>query len=247
MTSKKVVILAAGRGSRLGSLTEYVPKALLQIGNSSCFESQIQIYESLDFNDINVITGFQRESFGQFSQIREIYNPHWEVSNMLTSLIMSFENGCSQINIISYGDIVFEKAAVAKLMASSHKISLLYDVNFLDYWNERTNDPISDLEELLMEPDGKIKRIGGKPTNLETIEGQYMGLLKITTEGWQEIKQFIDSRRIQAVNKLSITEFLSAFIQNGGFVYGIPFDGKWCEIDTERDLIIAREKFSKKI
>ena len=245
MTNNKVVILAAGRGSRLGRLTENLPKALLQIGDSCCFESQIQIYEALGFNDINVITGFKRENFQKFSKIRKIYNPYWDVSNMLTSLIIGFENGYSLINVISYGDIVFEKAAVTKLMTSKHKISILYDINFLEYWNERTNNPISDLEELIMDPDGKIKKIGGKPTDLETIEGQYMGLLKVTAEGWQEIKEFIWNKRIQVVNKLSVTEFLSAFIQNGGSVYGVPFNGKWCEIDTERDLNIARKKFSK--
>ena len=51
----KIIILAAGRGSRLGVITDEIPKALVKIGNSSCLEQQLKIYHSIGYTNINVV------------------------------------------------------------------------------------------------------------------------------------------------------------------------------------------------
>jgi choline kinase len=244
MTNYRAIILAAGRGSRLGELTENMPKTLLPIGNSNCFESQIQIYKSLDFSEISVVTGYSGESFLRYKDINKIQNSNWANSNMLTSLLVGHADDKFEANIVSYGDIIFEQSAVKKIMDSPHEITILYDVNFLSYWNSRTSDPIQDLEDFQISTEGRILKIGTKPKLLNQIEGQYMGILKISVMGWQLISQFMDSEKIQIQNNLSITEFLSLFISKGMPVYGVPYDGKWSEIDTQDDLNLARKIFS---
>ena len=88
-----------------------------------------------------------------------------------------------------------------------------------------------------------IYDIGQKPLDLSEIEGQYMGILKITPNGWTELLNYLDQERITLINNLSMTEFLSGFISKGGKVYGIPFSGKWCEIDNYSDLVLANKLF----
>ena len=41
----KVIIIAAGSSTRLGNLTEEIPKGLLKINNKSILEIQIQQYK----------------------------------------------------------------------------------------------------------------------------------------------------------------------------------------------------------
>jgi choline kinase len=244
MSNFRALILAAGRGSRLGELTETMPKSLLPIGDSNCFESQIRIYKSLDFSEITVVTGYSGDSFLKYKDIKKIHNSNWANSNILTSLLVGHADDKFKSDIVSYGDIIFEQSAVKKIMDSPHEITILYDVNFLSYWNSRTSDPIQDLEDFQISAEGRVLKIGTKPKLLNQIEGQYMGILKISVKGWHLISQFMDSEKIQIQNNLSITEFLNLFISKGRPVYGIPYGGKWSEIDTQDDLNLARKIFS---
>jgi len=45
----KVIIIAAGTGSRLKPLTDNSPKAMLNVGNTTIIENQIKIYKSLGY------------------------------------------------------------------------------------------------------------------------------------------------------------------------------------------------------
>ena len=239
----KIIILAAGRGSRLGVITDEIPKALVKIGTSSCLEQQLKIYYSIGYTNINVVTGFQAHKFSKFKLINSVYNSNWNRSNMLTSLLIGLEKSNSRTTLISYGDIMFELDAIEAIENSISDISILYDTNFLEYWNLRNSNPLSDLESFKIHSDGLIYDIGQKPLDLSEIEGQYMGILKITPNGWTELLNYLDQERITLINNLSMTEFLSGFISKGGKVYGIPFSGKWCEIDNYSDLVLANKLF----
>ena len=54
----KVVILAAGRGTRLGSLTKTSPKCLLDIDDTNILSIQIKIFLKNNITEIYVVTGF---------------------------------------------------------------------------------------------------------------------------------------------------------------------------------------------
>ena len=60
---KKVIIIAAGKGSRLGNLTNDLPKTLLQINKKSILDHQIEIYHKSGITDINIIVGYQSHKF----------------------------------------------------------------------------------------------------------------------------------------------------------------------------------------
>lgn len=54
----QVVLLAAGLGSRLGALTEQLPKALIQVGGESLLRRAVQFAERLWPSEILVVGGF---------------------------------------------------------------------------------------------------------------------------------------------------------------------------------------------
>ena len=59
----KVIIIAAGSSTRLGNLTEEIPKGLLKINNKSILEIQIQQYKKKNISEIIIITGPHHEKF----------------------------------------------------------------------------------------------------------------------------------------------------------------------------------------
>ena len=58
-TPIKTIILGAGQGRRLLSLTENIPKCLLPISGKPIIERQIDALLAAGINEITVVTGFQ--------------------------------------------------------------------------------------------------------------------------------------------------------------------------------------------
>ena len=57
----KAVILAGGKGERLGSLTRRIPKPMLKIGNLPLLEHQINLLKKYGIKEIAMITGYLSE------------------------------------------------------------------------------------------------------------------------------------------------------------------------------------------
>ena len=92
-----VVLLAAGRGSRLGSLSDNVPKSLLPIGGKSCLERVLTEVVTF-FSDVVVVTGYRHEMVEEFIErrfgdsVRCIYNPVWERDTNIVSAQVGVES-----------------------------------------------------------------------------------------------------------------------------------------------------------
>jgi NDP-sugar pyrophosphorylase family protein len=57
-----VIILAAGRGSRMNSLTEDLPKCLLEVVGKPLLQHQINALKTAGITDLLIVTGYKRES-----------------------------------------------------------------------------------------------------------------------------------------------------------------------------------------
>ena len=143
--------------------------------------------------------------------------------------------------IISYSDIFYGLEAIELLKKAESDICILYDLNWLSQWRVRFEDPLSDAETFRIDSEGKILEIGDRPKTLQEIEGQYMGLLKITRKGWHVISSVLSEFDEVEIDKLSMTSLLNVLIQNNIDVVGIPFNGSWGEIDDAEDLKIQEQ------
>ncbi|MCK4539869.1 HAD-IIIA family hydrolase [Candidatus Parcubacteria bacterium] len=58
---KQAVILAGGKGTRLGNLTKKIPKPMIKIGGTPILEHQIRLLEKYNINNITILTGYKSE------------------------------------------------------------------------------------------------------------------------------------------------------------------------------------------
>jgi len=63
----KVVILAGGRGTRLGRVGEKIPKPMVKIGRYPILSHIVQIYRDQGFDDFIIATGYKRETIDQWA------------------------------------------------------------------------------------------------------------------------------------------------------------------------------------
>ena len=116
------IILAAGRGSRMGNLTKNKPKSFVNIGkNKKLIDKVIDNFSNSQLEKITIITGYKSKKFKQFNNIDRIKNKKWKTTNIFGSLIHADKILSKFECIISYADIYYEKEAITILKKSKKK------------------------------------------------------------------------------------------------------------------------------
>ncbi|MDF2565867.1 MAG: putative sugar nucleotidyltransferase, partial [Massilibacillus sp.] len=64
----QAIIMAAGKGSRLGEITNGKPKSFLEIKGKKLIEYNIQMLHKYGIHDITIVTGYQSEAFVELTQ-----------------------------------------------------------------------------------------------------------------------------------------------------------------------------------
>ena len=84
----KVIVLSAGRGSRIKKFTNSKPKCFIKINNKSIIERLLSTFEINKLNDISIITGYKSYLFKKF-KFKKILNKKWKNTNMVYSLFLA--------------------------------------------------------------------------------------------------------------------------------------------------------------
>jgi len=154
---------------------------------------------------------------------------------MVTSLLNASAWLEHETCIVSYSDIVYSSSAVRSLQATTGDIAISYDPNWLELWQLRFEQPLSDAESFRVS-NGLLFEIGAQPDSLDQVEGQYMGLLKITVEGWSQISGYMASLPMHEQKRLDMTSLLQRMLTQGKIINTVPIKDRWFEVDSVSDL-----------
>ncbi|MDA7720320.1 phosphocholine cytidylyltransferase family protein, partial [Alphaproteobacteria bacterium] len=173
----KAIILAAGRGTRLKSYCENKPKCLVEVDGATLLSRNISVLRNSDY-DVTVVGGYRASQISALG-VSTIVNELYESTNMVVSLFCA-EKILMHGALITYGDIVYSPKILSRLTNSPSDISVAVDKNWFAYWSNRMTNPLEDLESLQINENGDIIEIGSKASKFQEIEGQYIGLTKVT-------------------------------------------------------------------
>lgn len=230
------VILAAGRGSRLGTVTDVMPKGMVPLADRPLVEWQHAAMKAAGIPEVTVVTGYLGDMFSERG-FRTILNTDWDRGNMVSSLACALDEIPGPL-VVSYSDIVYSAESIRALLESSADLALTYDRQWLNLWSRRFDNPLADAETFRLDGNGMISEIGRKATTVAEIEGQFMGLLKLNTQGRIWIDDVFKANP-DARLSLDTTALLQNLIAAGRLPKGVPIDGGWCEIDNLDDLAVA--------
>lgn len=249
------IILAAGEGKRLKPLTDNTPKCLINLFGKSILERQIEVFRIYDINDISIVTGYCHDKI-TFQNIHYFRNKKYATTNMVETLFCA-KDALKNSTIVSYGDIIFEKNVLKKLIEATDDFCVVVDKDWYRYWKIRFEDPLSDAESLIVDDNGFIKNIGQKVTEAKQIMGQYIGLMKFQNNGIIFLKDFYEKAKKQAARgtnplnpklpfeKSYLTDLLQALISAGCKIKAIPISNGWLEIDTKHDYEVYNHLYAE--
>jgi L-glutamine-phosphate cytidylyltransferase len=231
----RAVILAAGRGSRLTGHTEDRPKCLVEIDGRSLLDRQVAALRAGGATEVAVVVGWRRDAFAR-GGLSWFVNEDWASTTMVDTLACAGSWLRTGPVLVSYGDIVYSAATVAALAAAGGPIAVAYDPDWLALWTQRFADPLDDAETFTLDGAGRITDIGGRPGSTAEVQGQYLGLLRITPAGWQEL-----CRARTAAARVDMTGLLRQVLAGGRApLAAVPVVGPWYEFDHPSDLDTGR-------
>jgi L-glutamine-phosphate cytidylyltransferase len=245
----KVIILAAGMGTRLGKYTEDLPKAMVNIFNKPLIESQIEILHSAGLTDISIVRGYAPDKF-QLKEVKYYNNNAFATTNMVESLmaaspeIEQAEDGV----LVCYGDIIFEKRLLETLINSNNEVSVLVDDDWQDYWQTRLSNWQNDIESLQYDDNDNIFELGNPNCSIEKANSRYIGLIKFSQEGCLKLLEIYDKNKEQYweskekwhhsknFQNAYMTCLLQELIDNKIEVKAVHVKHGWLEFDTAEDV-----------
>jgi choline kinase len=256
----KVIILAAGQGTRLRPLTDDRPKCMVEVNGKSIIERQLDTMHKCGIKneDISIVTGYRSDVLqNRFknSGINIIFNENFETTNMVCSLMCAKALMESEEDIIvSYGDIIYDETVFSKILGAKDDISVIVDDGWYEYWSERCENPLDDAETLMFDKDDFLLEIGQKTTELAKVQSQYIGLMRFKGKGLKAVLDLACEAERRSENgeslwrttrnysKMYMTDLLQGLIDEGNKLRAVHIQRGWFEIDDCDDLKVVERK-----
>lgn len=239
----KAVILAAGKGRRLGSLTEDIPKPMLPLqGNTPLLEMIIRGIRDAGIREFIIITGYLaytiRNYFGDGSHFG--ITPQYIVQGKLNGtggavgLVRSFV-GDSPF-LMSFGDILISPHNYQRLVHDyQNNPSTIIMVNEVD-------DPYKGSAVYFDRDTREISRIIEKPPKgTSTSKWNQAGISLFEPDVFEYLGRIDLSPR----GEYEIVDAIQLMISEQRTVRALPIEGFWSDIGTPEDVESVRRQFAE--
>ena len=251
----KSIIIAAGPAKRLRPLTDNLPKCMLKIDGKPIIQNTIELFRSHGINDISIVRGWKGEKIN-FSRTDYFENADFWNNNILHSLMCARAKMEEAIKtgedvVITYSDIWYSDSVVKKLLEDKHDIAAIVDIDWRDYYEGRTSHTISEAENVFMDQNKKMLKIG-KHIFTDKVpkhnQGEFIGLWKFTPKGIKIFLKHFDRlnsalkkdepfQNAKEWRKSYITDIFQEMIDKGEKVYCVLIKKNWKEFDTVQDFL----------
>ncbi len=255
MNSMRAIILAAGKGTRMKSMTQDLPKCMaIVFEGKTLLETQIETLRSVGIESISIVRGYCAEKIN-YPNIRYYYNDAYEKNNILESIFYAEKEIDGDV-IVSYSDIWYEADVVKRLCRSQKDIAIGVDIDWKDYYLGRKDHPITEAENVIFDSDNKVVKIGKISADREEVHGEFIGMMKLTKHGceifrrhYHRAKKIFDGKSFQRA-KIFQNAYLTDLLQDMADL-GVPIHceiigSAWKEIDTVEDFEKAVNAFKQK-
>lgn len=248
----KAIIVAAGRGRRLGPETAEIPKCMVEVGGRPILHRQLDALAAAGATDFVIVRGYLGHRIAAPGhRLRFVENPEWESNNILASLLFAAAE-MGEGFLFSYSDIVFAPGHARQVAASTGDIALVIDRLWHETYVGRVQHPVSEAELASLRATAAgpmVDRVGKTVVPAEAAIGEFIGLAKFSAaaaaalrELWRELVAAGLDRpfgRAARLRQAYLSDALNALADRGWSLAPVLVDGRWREIDTEEDLARA--------
>ncbi len=223
----KVLIMAAGVGSRISRHLQNQPKCCVDVDGKPLIKYTFELLNRKGITNIAIVTGYQEKYIHQALegfQYARFFNPFYRVANSISSAWFARDFLVGDDLLIMNGDVYMEDAILDALLHDPNSPVLLSD-------STRINDA-----DYRFQWQGNLLKKYGKQLSNEETTGEYVGIGKLSQQDVMLFRQQV----IDAVSSEDYgcwwEEVIYRSVETGREVYVHDIAGKfWAEVDYIED------------
>ena len=244
-TRTHVVVLAAGKGSRLRALGPDSPKWLLPVGDETIADRQLEGIAAAGGHvaSVTVLTGHAAVAIDRYLATQDVdastlFNDHYSDWNNWYSVLLALRHLPEDARVtFMNSDLYLEPSIVTGFLeaAATTEAEALIAV---DLERELTDESM----KVTQRADGTLERIGKVPS-MPSGDGEYIGILMARGS---VLRRFRDGLEAFEGVPESVNEWYEGSVRDTAaagadwLVWPVP-SGRWVEIDDDGDLAKALE------
>ncbi len=227
----QALILAAGRGKRLGPHIEDFPKCLLQVGGRSLLDHQLLMLAAAGIRDVCVITGYQHSAVERVCHGRAhvLNSSKWAETNSLYSFWLA-RNWVSRQLVVMNCDVLADQRVLSRLLESTSS-SFAFDSNSGD-----------DDEHMKVELSGNVLKSMSKTLDATKVHGENVGMLQFSASDARSLLSHADTILRHDGENMWMASAVQALARERTLLAVDVQDLPWIEIDYQEDLDVARQR-----
>jgi NDP-sugar pyrophosphorylase family protein len=230
----KAIILAAGRGKRMGKLTQDLPKPMLPLAGKPMLEHIVERLHETSVTDILIVTGYLAETiesyFGSWPGV--CFRRQDRVDGTATAALLGREFAGSDSVLFTFGDILVEpddyRGIIARLLEHPDTQAVA-GVK----WSE---DPWQGAA--VYEQDGRVVRIVEKPQKgTSSTPWNSAGLYAFRPRLFEYLARVERSAR----GEFEFTSAIEMLLEAGERVAMYALKGEWRDVGRPEDIAPAQD------
>ena len=227
----QAIILAAGRGSRLGAATDGTPKCMIDVGGSTLLDHQIRALRDVGIKRICVVTGHESDQVrASLDSVCDcLVNASFAETNSLYSLWLT--RGCLSGGFMLLNCDVLAHPEVYRRVAEAQGCALAYD-----------SSSGADPEHMKLQiVDGRLVTMS-KTMDREIVCGENVGILKFDAQGAQHLYREAHRLITTGVRSIWAPAALDGIARQINVSCIDIADLPWVEIDFAEDYAQAQRR-----
>lgn len=237
---ERAVLLAAGRGTRLGALTATTPKPMLQVGGKPILHRILGGLADGGIRQVVVVTGHAAEVLEEATGDGSLWGLRIQYARQLLpegtarAVSLARDFAAAEPFFVGWGDIVVDAGNYAKVIEGARSSGGALGVNEVE-------DPAHGAA-VYFDEQSRIQRIVEKPApGTSSTRWNNAGLMVLPPEIWRHIDALQPSPR----GEYELPEAVANLIAEGHDIRAVPLSGPWFDIGTPESLQAARAHFGE--
>lgn len=237
----KAVVLSAGKGTRIHTLTNGGPKSLLPLGNSTLLGQSLAHLREQGVDELIIVTGYKRDAITNYvrqvwdAKLEIVFNPNYDSTNVLYSFWLALPWICNSDFIFLHADTVFSQEVLRRVLNHKADAPMVFAVD---------RHPCEEEEMKVRIADNRVTLVT-KQMPSDAADGEFLGLARVSGAQIAGLRRHAERLFEEGTFNAFFELAVQRMIDEDGLavevadVSGLP----WREVDFPEDYAAARALF----